>query len=156
MRKPYDLDTKQIGPMMSECLVTGFHRKDGAVILAVPDDEVHIEGRCWSKTCRWDSSVLSPGLKDITFISGAKPVMPEPYPCNCAKVPWWPPQNISVGKINTTAITTIWWASSESLPLAPNSVNVIPAHVNPTVELRSPKSRLVRLRGQPGRIFPEN
>lgn len=31
---------KQIGPMMSECLVTGFHREDGAVVLAVPDDDV--------------------------------------------------------------------------------------------------------------------
>ena len=31
---------KQIGPMMSECLVTGFHRADGAVVLAGPDTEV--------------------------------------------------------------------------------------------------------------------
>ena len=31
---------KQIGPMMSECLVTGFYRDDGAVVLAVPDTEV--------------------------------------------------------------------------------------------------------------------
>lgn len=31
---------KQIGPMMSECLVTGFHREDGAVVLAVPDAPV--------------------------------------------------------------------------------------------------------------------
>lgn len=31
---------KQIGPFMSECLVTGFHRDDGAVVLAVPDSPV--------------------------------------------------------------------------------------------------------------------
>ena len=31
---------KQIGPMRSECLITGFHRDDGAVVLAVPDNDV--------------------------------------------------------------------------------------------------------------------
>lgn len=31
---------KQIGPIMSECLVTGFHREDNSVVLAVPDAEV--------------------------------------------------------------------------------------------------------------------
>lgn len=31
---------KQIGPMRSECLVTGFHREDGAVVLACPDSDV--------------------------------------------------------------------------------------------------------------------
>ena len=32
---------KQIGPVMSECLVTGFYRKDGSVVLAAPDMDVH-------------------------------------------------------------------------------------------------------------------
>jgi tRNA-binding protein len=31
---------KQVGPIISECLVTGFHREDGAVVLAIPDDDV--------------------------------------------------------------------------------------------------------------------
>lgn len=31
---------KQIGPFMSECLVTGFYREDGSVILCVPDKPV--------------------------------------------------------------------------------------------------------------------
>ncbi len=31
---------KQIGPLLSECLVTGFHRVGGAVVLAVPDGDV--------------------------------------------------------------------------------------------------------------------
>ena len=35
-----NLPPKQIGPMRSECLVTGFYRDDGAVVLAVPDSEV--------------------------------------------------------------------------------------------------------------------
>jgi tRNA-binding protein len=32
--------SKQIGPMRSECLVTGFHRENGAVVLARPDSDV--------------------------------------------------------------------------------------------------------------------
>ena len=31
---------KQIGPLLSECLVTGFHDADGAVALCVPDRDV--------------------------------------------------------------------------------------------------------------------
>lgn len=31
---------KQVGPVMSECLVTGFYREDGKVVLAVPDKEI--------------------------------------------------------------------------------------------------------------------
>ncbi len=31
---------KQIGPIMSECLVCGFYREDGSVVLAVPDQDV--------------------------------------------------------------------------------------------------------------------
>ncbi len=31
---------RQIGPFMSECLITGCDRGDGAIVLAVPDAEV--------------------------------------------------------------------------------------------------------------------
>lgn len=31
---------KQIGPVMSEFLLTGFHREDGSVVLAVPEKQV--------------------------------------------------------------------------------------------------------------------
>ena len=31
---------KQIGPLMSECLVTGFHNEAGEVVLCVPDKDV--------------------------------------------------------------------------------------------------------------------
>ena len=31
---------KQIGPVRSECLVTGFQREDGAIVLARPDSDV--------------------------------------------------------------------------------------------------------------------
>ncbi|MDH5822178.1 tRNA-binding protein [Luteimonas sp. RD2P54] len=31
---------KQIGPLMSECLITGFHDSEGRVALCVPDHEV--------------------------------------------------------------------------------------------------------------------
>ncbi|MDO4969372.1 MAG: tRNA-binding protein [Comamonadaceae bacterium] len=31
---------KQIGPVMSECLVTGFHDENGGVVLCVPDHAV--------------------------------------------------------------------------------------------------------------------
>ena len=31
---------KQIGPMMSECLITGFHDAEGRVVLCAPDADV--------------------------------------------------------------------------------------------------------------------
>ena len=31
---------KQIGPHMSECLITGFHNRDGAIALCIPDKNV--------------------------------------------------------------------------------------------------------------------
>ena len=36
---------KQIGPLMSECLITGFHDADGAVALCVPDRDVPLGTR---------------------------------------------------------------------------------------------------------------
>ena len=36
---------KQIGPLMSECLVTGFHNAAGDVALCVPDQEVPLRTR---------------------------------------------------------------------------------------------------------------
>ena len=36
---------KQIGPMMSECLVTGFHDAQGRVALCVPDQDVPLGTR---------------------------------------------------------------------------------------------------------------
>ncbi|HET9819083.1 MAG TPA: tRNA-binding protein [Rhodanobacteraceae bacterium] len=36
---------KQIGPLMSECLVTGFHDTDGNVALCVPDKPVPLGAR---------------------------------------------------------------------------------------------------------------
>jgi tRNA-binding protein len=36
---------KQIGPLMSECLVTGFHTQDNKVVLCVPDGVVPLGTR---------------------------------------------------------------------------------------------------------------
>ena len=36
---------KQIGPLMSECLVTGFHNAEGHVALCVPDQDVPLGTR---------------------------------------------------------------------------------------------------------------
>ena len=36
---------KQVGPIMSECLVTGFHNADGQVSLRVPEHEVPLGTR---------------------------------------------------------------------------------------------------------------
>jgi len=37
--------SKQIGPIMSECLVTGFPDEEGHVVLCVPDRDVPIGGK---------------------------------------------------------------------------------------------------------------
>ena len=36
---------RQIGPMRSQCLVTGFHDADGAVLLCLPDGDVPLGTR---------------------------------------------------------------------------------------------------------------
>ena len=36
---------KQIGPIRSECLVTGFHDEQGRVVLCVPDSQVPLGAR---------------------------------------------------------------------------------------------------------------
>ncbi|MEO0996180.1 MAG: tRNA-binding protein [Pseudomonadota bacterium] len=36
---------KQIGPLRSQCLVTGFHRDDGAVVLCQPERDVPVGAR---------------------------------------------------------------------------------------------------------------
>lgn len=36
---------KQVGPLMSECLVTGFHNAQGHVALCVPDQDVPLGAR---------------------------------------------------------------------------------------------------------------
>ena len=36
---------KQIGPLMSECLITGFEDENGEVVLCVPDDAVPLGAR---------------------------------------------------------------------------------------------------------------
>lgn len=40
-----NLPEKQVGKMMSECLVTGFHDSDGRVVLCVPDKSVPLGAR---------------------------------------------------------------------------------------------------------------
>ena len=35
-----NLFPKKIGPFVSECLITGFHRKNKAVVLAIPDKKI--------------------------------------------------------------------------------------------------------------------
>lgn len=40
-----NLPKKQIGPLMSECLVTGFHDEEGHVALCVPDKDVPLGAR---------------------------------------------------------------------------------------------------------------
>jgi tRNA-binding protein len=40
-----NLPPKRIGPLVSEFLLTGFYRKDGAVVLAIPEREVPLGAR---------------------------------------------------------------------------------------------------------------
>lgn len=40
-----NLPPRQIGPLMSECLITGFHDAQGRVALCVPDGEVPLGTR---------------------------------------------------------------------------------------------------------------
>lgn len=40
-----NVPSRQIGPLMSECLVTGFHNQDGDVALCVPDQSVPLGTR---------------------------------------------------------------------------------------------------------------
>lgn len=40
-----NLPPRQIGPLMSECLITGFHDAQGRVALCVPDGEVPLGAR---------------------------------------------------------------------------------------------------------------
>ncbi|AFG36533.1 tRNA-binding protein [Spirochaeta africana] len=40
-----NLPPKQIGPVRSECLITGFHTESGAVALCAPDREVPLGAR---------------------------------------------------------------------------------------------------------------
>ena len=40
-----NLPSKQIGPFISECLVTGFYNDNNQVVLAVPDSSIH-NGSC--------------------------------------------------------------------------------------------------------------
>jgi tRNA-binding protein len=40
-----NLPPKRIGPVLSEFLLTGFAREDGAVVLAVPEQDVPVGAR---------------------------------------------------------------------------------------------------------------
>ena len=46
-----NLAPKQIGPIMSECLVTGFHSEDGSVVLTAPDMKLE-NGPVWHRLIR--------------------------------------------------------------------------------------------------------
>ena len=48
---------KQIGPFMSECLVTGFVQDDGDIILAVPD-KLAINGSRMASVKGWHSNLF--------------------------------------------------------------------------------------------------
>ena len=59
---------KQIGPLMSECLVTGFHNEKGEVALCVPDPAVPLEPSFFEEAAAQRSSTSVPDFPRDTQI----------------------------------------------------------------------------------------